>query len=55
MTTEIVCSPRPSQRVERPDGGPLRYRVAFSAPLWRAGERPRLARRVVEGDPELAI
>lgn len=55
MTTEFVCIPRPSEPVASPDGGPVRYRVAFSAPLWRAGERPRLTRRVLEGDPELAI
>ncbi|HST35114.1 MAG TPA: alkaline phosphatase D family protein [Allosphingosinicella sp.] len=55
MTTEFVCIPRPSRATDRPDGGPLRYRVVHSAPLWRAGERPRLVQRVVEGDPGLSI
>ncbi len=55
MRTEFVCIPRPVTRSDRPDGGPLRYRVAHTAKLWRPGERPRLVRQVVEGDPELSI
>lgn len=50
MRTEFVCIPRPIACCERPDGGPLRYRVAHTARLWRAGERPRLVQQVVEGD-----
>ncbi len=55
MRTEFVCIPRPITRSDRPDGGPLRYRVVHSAKLWRPGERPRLIQQVIEGDPELAI
>jgi alkaline phosphatase D len=55
MNTEFVCIPRPAAREPRPDGGPLRYRVAHRAPLWRPGERPRLEQRVIEGDPGLSI
>ncbi|MEO8706279.1 MAG: alkaline phosphatase D family protein, partial [Kofleriaceae bacterium] len=55
MRTEFVCIPRPITRSERPDGGPLRYRVAHSAKLWRPGERPQLTQHVLEGDPGLAI
>jgi alkaline phosphatase D len=55
MRTEFVCIPRPAAQEPRPDGGPLRYRVAHRAPLWRAGERPRLEQRVIEGDPGLAL
>ncbi|WP_344699912.1 alkaline phosphatase D family protein [Sphingomonas limnosediminicola] len=55
MRTEFVCIPRPVTRSERADGGPLRYRVVHSAPLWAAGERPKLSVRVVEGDPGLSI
>ena len=55
MRTEFVCIPRPITRSERPDGGPLRYRVAHSARLWRAGERPKLVRQVLEGDPGLGV
>jgi alkaline phosphatase D len=49
--TEFVCIPRPLERSERPDGGPLRYRVRHRAALWGKGERPRLEQQVVEGDP----
>jgi alkaline phosphatase D len=55
MRTEFVCIPRPVTRSDRPDGGPLRYRVVHVAPLWRAGERPRLRQEVLEGDPGLSI
>jgi alkaline phosphatase D len=55
MRTELVCVPRPVERTERPDGGPLRYRVAHSAKLWRPGERPQLTQQLLEGDPGLGI
>ena len=55
MRTEFVCIPRPVTRSDRPDGGPLRYRVVHTAPLWRPGERPRLRQEVLEGDPGLSI
>jgi alkaline phosphatase D len=55
MRTEFVCIPRPIGRSERPDGGPIRYRVALDAKLWRPGDRPRLERQVLEGDVELSI
>jgi hypothetical protein len=55
MRTEFVCIPRPIARSERPDGGPLRYRVVHSARLWAAGERPKLAQQVLEGDVGLSI
>jgi alkaline phosphatase D len=55
MRTEFVCIPRPVTRSASPDGGPLRYRVAHVAKLWRPGERPRLTTSVLEGDPGLSI
>ena len=55
MRTEFVCIPRPIERAGTPDGGPLRYRVAHTARLWRAGERPQLRTKVIEGDPGLSI
>ena len=55
MRTEIVCIPRPIARSAAPDGGPLRYRVVHTAKLWEPGERPRLERQVLEGDPGLSI
>jgi alkaline phosphatase D len=55
MRTEFVCIPRPITRSDRPDGGPLRYRVVHTASLWKPGERPLLRQQVVEGDPGLSI
>jgi alkaline phosphatase D len=52
---EFVCIPRPLERSERSDGGPLRYRIVHAAHLWGKGERPRLEQRIVEGDPGLSI
>ena len=55
MDTEFVCIPRPIERSERADGGPLAYRVVHRVALWRAGERPRLERTRLEGTPPLAL
>ena len=55
MRTEFVCIPRPVTRSDRPDGGPLRYRVVHTAALWKSGERPRLKTAVLEGDVGLSI
>ena len=55
MRTEFVCIPRPIARNPSPDGGHLRYRVVHIARMWAKGERPRLAREVIEGDPGLSV
>ncbi len=55
MRTEFVCIPRPITRSPEPDGGPLRYRVALTAKLWKPGERPRLEQKVLEGNVGLSI
>jgi len=55
LRTEFVCIPRPVTRSERADGGPLRYRVAHVAKLWKPGETPKLEVQVMEGDPGLSI
>jgi alkaline phosphatase D len=55
MRTEFVCIPRPIARSERPDGGPIRYRVLHTAALWKSGERPQLKTSVLEGDVGLAM
>ncbi|HVV88606.1 MAG TPA: alkaline phosphatase D family protein [Kofleriaceae bacterium] len=55
LRTEFVCIARPIARSDRPDGGPLRYRVAHRAKLWRPGERPELVQEVLEGEPGLGI
>jgi alkaline phosphatase D len=53
--SEFVCIARPLERIERPDGGPLSYRVAHRAQLWSKGERPRLEQTVLEGNPEFSL
>jgi alkaline phosphatase D len=50
VTCEFVCIPRPLERAEGGDGGPLRYRVVHRCRRWAKGERPRLAQQIVEGD-----
>jgi alkaline phosphatase D len=55
IESEFVCIPRPLERSENPDGGPLLYRVVHRAQLWKPGERPRLEQKVVEGDPALSL
>jgi alkaline phosphatase D len=55
MHTEFVCIPRPITRSEKPDGGPIRYRVLHTAALWKSGERPQLKTSILEGDAELGI
>jgi alkaline phosphatase D len=52
---EFVCIPRPVERNEAPDGGPLRYRVVHRVPMWNVGTTPKLEQRVVEGDPGLSV
>ncbi len=55
MRTEFVCIPRPIARSDRPDGGPIRYRVVHTAALWKSGQRPRMKTSVLEGDVGLSI
>jgi alkaline phosphatase D len=55
IETEFVCIPRPIKRATTPDGGPLRYRVTHRAARWKAGERPKLDQRVLEGDAKLSV
>jgi alkaline phosphatase D len=53
--TEFVCIPRPIERSDHEDGGPLAYRVKHSARAWKSGETPKLAMQVLEGDPLFSI
>lgn len=50
IDAEFVCIPRPLERAETADGGPLLYRVRHRSPYWRAGEQPVLIQQVLEGD-----
>lgn len=55
LETEFVCIPRPLERSDRPDGGPLRYRTRHRTRLWRKGEKPILELEIVEGSPRFAF
>ena len=55
LSTEFVCIPRPLERSERPDGGPLLYRIVHRTRLWEAGEAPKLELEILEGDPQYCI
>jgi alkaline phosphatase D len=55
LSVEFVCIPRPLERSERPDGGPLLYRVVHRTRLWKSGESPRLEQEILEGDPRYSI
>ena len=52
---EFVCIPRPIERSERADGGPLRYRTRHRAKLWSKGEKPKLELQIVEGDARFSV
>jgi alkaline phosphatase D len=47
--------PRPVERSDRADGGPLAYRVRYGARLWQKGETPKLVGRILEGDPKFSV
>jgi alkaline phosphatase D len=55
LETEFVCIPRPLERSETADGGPLVYRVRYSAAMWRDGESPKLHGEILEGNPRFSI
>jgi alkaline phosphatase D len=55
LSGEFVCIPRPLERSDRPDGGPLLYRVVHRARLWKAGEAPKLEQEILDGDPQYCI
>jgi alkaline phosphatase D len=55
LETEFVCIPVPFERSESADGGPLRYRVRHRVNRWKAGEQPKLAQVVVEGNADYSI
>ena len=55
LSTEFVCIPRPFERSDRPDGGPLQYRVVHRTHLWKAGEAPKLEQEIIEGDVRYSV
>ena len=55
LETEFVCIPRPIERSEGADGGPLLYRTKHRVSLWHKGEAPKLETRIVEGDAKFSV
>lgn len=55
LETEFVCIPRPLERSEQADGGPLLYRARYGAKLWQKGESPKLEGKIVEGNPRFSV
>ena len=55
LETEFVCIPRPITRSVTPDGGPIRYRVRHTTPMWTAGAHPAIVQQVIEGNVGLAV
>ena len=55
LSTEFVCIPRPLERSDQPDGGPLAYRIVHRTRLWKAGEAPKLEQEILEGNPLYSI
>jgi len=55
LETEFVCIPRPLERSEGQDGGPISYRVRFSARVWHKEQSPDLQIHIVEGNPKFSI
>lgn len=55
LEVEFVCIPRPLERSDRADGGPLAYRVAHKVKRWTHGTAPRLERTTLEGTLPLIL
>ena len=55
LEVEFVCIPRPLERTDSKDGGPLAYRVTHRVKRWTPETAPRLARTRVEGNLPLVV
>jgi alkaline phosphatase D len=55
LEVEFVCIPRPLERSDRADGGPLAYRVTHRVKQWGRGAAPRLERTALEGSLPLVL
>lgn len=53
--TEFVCIPRPLERSDNANGGPVLYRVCFHTPSWKKDESPKMGAQVMEGDPRFSF
>jgi len=55
LEVEFVCIPRPLERSDRADGGPLAYRVTHRVKRWERAAAPRLERTAFEGALPLVL
>jgi alkaline phosphatase D len=55
LEVEFVCIPRPLERSDRADGGPLAYRITHRVKRWGRGAAPRLERTTFEGSLPLVL
>jgi alkaline phosphatase D len=55
LEVECVAIPRPIERSDAPDGGPLAYRCAYRVPWWDRGAAPTLTRTSHEGALPLVL
>lgn len=55
LEVEFVAIPRPVERVDAQDGGPLAYRVTHRVALWERGSAPRVERTRAEGELPLVL
>jgi alkaline phosphatase D len=55
LEVEFVCIPRPLERSDRADGGPLAYRITHRVKRGAHGVAPRLERTAVEGALPLVL
>lgn len=55
LDVEFVAVPRPVERVESEDGGPLAYRVGHRVAIWDRGTTPRIERTRADGELPLVL
>jgi alkaline phosphatase D len=55
LTVEFVCIPRPVERSDRVDGGPLAYRITHRVRHWAPGAMPMLEQVGHEGQLPLGL
>jgi alkaline phosphatase D len=49
LEVEFVCIPRPVERSDQTDGGPVLYRITHRVAKWEAGAAPRVERLAATG------
>jgi alkaline phosphatase D len=55
LDVEFVCIPRPLERSESENGGPVRYRITHRVERWNASTRPAIKRMKAEGALPLGL